>query len=330
MRRRDFIALFPGTAVLRPFLARAQQPERIRQVGLLMGLAESDPFTMGYVRELENALQQLGWRDNQNIKFTSRYAGGNPDRARALAAELVSMEPDLIVGHTTPVAAALHQITQTLPVVFVSIADPIAGGFVTSLARPGGNMTGFTNYEYSMGGKWLQILKEIAPKTEQVLLLLNPDTGSYYAEYMRSIDALAPSLSVQAKLVSVHDFDEIQRTIADLARVPRSGLIVLPSAPVTAKIKPIIDLVARYQLPTIYPFGSHAQEGGLVAYGVELNDLFRRAAGYVDRILKGEHPADLPVQAPTKYELVVNLKTARALGLTVSQILLAQADEVIE
>jgi ABC-type uncharacterized transport system substrate-binding protein len=211
----------------------------------------------------------------------------------------------LIIGHTTPVAAALQEATRTLPIVFVSITDPVTGGFVASMARPGGNMTGFTNYEFTMGAKWLEILKEIAPGTARVSLLLNPDTGSYYIEYLRAIEAVALSHSVQATLA-------------------------LPSAPITANIQLIIALAAQYRVPAIYPFGSHAKEGGLAAYGVELDDLFRRAADYVDRILKREKPADLPVQAPTKYELVINLKTAKALGLTIPPSVLARADEVIE
>jgi putative ABC transport system substrate-binding protein len=246
------------------------------------------------------------------------------------AGELVDMQPDLIVGHTTPVAAALSAATRTVPIVFVSITDPVVGGFVTSMARPGGNMTGFTNYEFSMGAKWLEILKEIAPSTARVSLMLNPDTGSYYVEYLRSVETSALTHSVQATLAPVHNSDEIQNVIAALGRESGSGLIVLPSAPITANIQLVIDLAARDRVPTVYPFGSHSKQGGLIAYGVDLNDLFRRAAVYVDRILKGDKPADLPVQAPSKYELVINLQTAKTLGLTVPSTLLARADEVIE
>jgi putative ABC transport system substrate-binding protein len=295
-----------------------------------MGLAETDPFTIKYVQVLRAALEKLGWTDSQNVQFTYRYAAGDPGRARAYAKELVDIHPDLIVGHTTPVAAALSQMTRTIPVVFVSITDPVRDGFVSSMAHPGGNMTGFTNYEFSMGAKWLEILKEMAPSTARVSLMLNPDTGSYYVDYLRSVEAVALSHSVQATLAPVHNSDEIQSAIATLGRESGGGLIVLPSAPITAKIQLVIELVARYRLPAVYPFGSHAKEGGLVAYGVELNDLFRQAAAYVDRILKGEKPADLPVQAPTKYELIVNLKTAKSLDLTVPASLLARADEVIE
>jgi putative ABC transport system substrate-binding protein len=330
VRRREFITLIGGAVVSWPLAARAQQPTGIRHIGVLMGLANTDPFTIKYGQVLGEALRNLGWTENKNIQFTYRYAAGDPDLARAFAKELVGMQPDLIVGHTTPVAAALSQTTHTVPVVFVSITDPVRDGFVASMARPGGNMTGFTNYEFSMGAKWLEILKEIAPSTSRVFLMLNPDTGSYYIDYLRSVEAVALTHSVQATLAPVRNSDEIESTIAALGRVSGGGLIVLPSAPVTAKIQQIIDLTARDRVPAVYPFGSHAKQGGLIAYGVELNDLFRRAADYVDRILRGEKPADLPVQAPTKYELVLNLETAKALGLTVPPSLLARADEVIE
>jgi putative ABC transport system substrate-binding protein len=330
MRRRDFIHAIVGLTTW-PLAAGAQtQPAGARHIGVLMGLAETDPFTIKYVQVLRAALEKLGWTDGQNVQFAYRYAAGDPGRARAYAKELVDIHPDLIVGHTTPVAAALSETTRTIPVVFVSITDPVRDGFVSSMAHPGGNMTGFTNYEFSMGAKWLEILKEMAPSTARVSLMLNPDTGSYYVDYLRSVEAVALSHSVQATLAPVHNSDEIQNAIAALGRESGGGLIVLPSAPITAKIQLVIELAARYRVPAVYPFGSHAKEGGLVAYGVELNDLFRQAAAYVDRILKGEKPADLPVQAPTKYELIVNLKTAKSLDLTVPASLLARADEVIE
>jgi putative ABC transport system substrate-binding protein len=328
MRRREFIAFLCGAATTWPLAVRAQQPSvGVRRVSVLMGLAEADPFTIKYVQELRNGLQNLGWTEGKNIQFAFRFASGDPDLGRTFAKELVDTQPDLIVGHTTPVAAALWQATRTVPVVFVSITDH---GFVATMARPGGNMTGFTNYEFSMGAKWLEILKEIAPSTARVSLMLNPDTGSYYIDYLRSVEAVALTHGVQATLAPVRNSGEIENTIAALGRETGGGLIVLPSAPVTAKIQQIIELVARARVPAVYPFGSHAKQGGLIAYGVELNDLFRRAADYVDRILKGEKPADLPVQAPTKYELVINLKTAKGLGLTVPPTLLARADEVIE
>jgi putative ABC transport system substrate-binding protein len=330
VNRREFIALLGGAAAAWPLAAHAQQPDPVRRVGVLMGLAETDQFTQGYVRELRDRLQQLGWTDSRKIQFTYRYAAGDPGVARAFAKELVEMQPDLIVGHTTPVIAALSQTTRTVPVVFVSIPDPVLNRFVASMARPGGNMTGFTNYEFTMGAKWLEVLKEIAPKTARVSLLLNPDTGSYYVEYLRSVETVALSSSVQATLAPVHNAGEIETTIKALAREPGGGLIVLPSAPITAHIDLVIGLAAQFRTPAVYPFGSYARQGGLLSYGVELNDLFHRAAEYVDRILRGEKPADLPVQAPTKYQLVINLKTAKTLGLEVPPQLLARADEVIE
>jgi putative ABC transport system substrate-binding protein len=326
LKRREFITLLGGAAAW-PLAARAQQPDRVRRIGVLMGLAETDQFTQGYVRELRDRLQQLGWTGSRKVQFTYRYAAGDPSVARAFSKELVDMQPDLIVGHTTPVVAALSQMTRTVPVVFVSISDPVLNGFVASMARPGGNMTGFTNYEFTMGAKWLEVLKEIAPETARVSLLLNPDTGSCYIEYLRSVETVALSSSVQATLAPVRNVGEIETTIKGLAREPGGGLIVLPSAPITAHIDLVIGLAAQFRTPAVYPFGSYARQGGLLSYGVEL---FLRAAEYVDRILRGEKPADLPVQAPTKYELVINLKTAKALGLEVPPTLLARADEVIE
>jgi putative ABC transport system substrate-binding protein len=328
MRRRVFIAGV-GAIAAWPTAARTQQAAS-RHVAVLMGLAETDPFTIRYAQALRGALGKLDWTEGQNIQFTYRYAAGDLALARTYAKQLVELAPDLIVAHTTPVAAALSQTTQTIPVVFVSITDPVRDGFVSSMARPGGNMTGFTNYEFSMGAKWLEILKEIAPNTARVSLMLNPDTGSFYVDYLRSVETVALTHSVQATLAPVHNSDEIENAIAALGREKGGGLIVLPSAPITVQIQRVIESTAHYRVPAVYPFGSHARQGGLAAYGVELNDLFRQAAGYVDRILKGEKPADLPVQAPTRFELVINLKTAKTLGLTIPPPLLATADEVIE
>jgi putative ABC transport system substrate-binding protein len=327
--RRQFITLLGGVAAW-PVGARAQQNERVRRIGVLMGLFEDDAGTMSYVESLRGGLQALAWSEGKNLEIAYRYAGGSPERARALAQELTALQPDLIVGHTTPVAAALQQATRTIPIIFVSITDPVAGGFAASLGRPGGNMTGFINYEYSMGAKWLEILKEIAPDTTRVSLMLNPDAGSYYVEYLRSVETVALRYAVQATLAPVQGPSEIERIVASLGREPGGGLIVLPSAPITAHSRLIIDLAARHRLPAVYAFRTYVVQGGLVSYGVHLSDLFRQAASYVDRILKGDKPAELPVQAPTKYELVINLKTAKALGLEVPPTLLARADEVIE
>jgi putative ABC transport system substrate-binding protein len=328
--RREFITLLGGAATSWPLTATAQPSEHKRRVGLLMGLAESDPDTIGYVQELRRTLQTLGWTEGQNLEFFYGYASGDPERARMLATELVARHPDVIVAHTTPVAAALHQATRTIPVVFVSIADPVVSGFATSFARPGGNLTGFTNYEFTMGAKWLEIIKEIAPRTTRVSLMLNPDSGAFYVEYLRSVDTVALSAGVQATLAPARGPDEIERVIVALAREPGGGLIVLPSAPITAHSRLINRLAIGHRLPTMYPFRAYAAQGGLVSYGINLPDLFGRAAHYVDRILRGSSPSEMPVQAPTRYELVINLKTAKALGLDVPATLLARADEVIE
>jgi putative tryptophan/tyrosine transport system substrate-binding protein len=328
IQRRQFIALLGGAAAALPLTSRAQKGERVRHIAVIAALAEND--SVSNIQQLRDALAALGWQEGKNIRFTYRYGGGNPERARVLAKEVVEMNPDLIVAHATPVVAALQRVTHNLPIVFVSVLDPVASGFVTSLARPGGNTTGFTNFEYTMGAKWLEVLKEIAPSTSRVALMLNPDLGSYYTGYLRSVETVALSNSVQATLAPVRNLDEIERTISALGRDPGGGLIVLPSAPITIHIRQIIEWTARYRLAAVYPFEQFAVEGGLVAYGVDLGDLFRRSTSYVDRILKGEKPADLPVQTPTKFKLVINLKTAKTLGLAVPPTLLARADEVIE
>src|SRR5712691_5401831 len=251
-RRREFVTLLGSAAAVWPLAAYAQQIERMRRISVLLGLAETDAGTKRYVQEFRRSLQALGWIEGQNVEIVYRYAAGNPERARALARELVALQPDLLVGHTTPVAAALQQATRTIPIIFVSITDPVVGGFVASLARPGGNITGFTNYEFTMGAKWLEILKEIAPGISRVSLMLNPDTGTYYVEYLRSVETVALSFAVQATLAPVRNADEIERVITGVGSEPGGGLIVLPSAPVTANIQLIIGLAARYRLPTIY------------------------------------------------------------------------------
>jgi putative ABC transport system substrate-binding protein len=329
MQRRQFITVLGGAAAW-PLAARAQQSDAMRHIGVITVLPENERATISNMQQLRGALDILGWTVGKNIRLSYRYGGGNPELARTFAKELVELQPDLIVAHATPAAAALHQLTPTLPIIFVSIIDPVASGFVGTLARPGGNMTGFTNFEFSMGAKWLEVLKEIAPETARVSLMLSPDMGSYYTGYLRSIEAVALSNGVQATLAPARNLDEIERIILALGREPGGGLIVLPSAPITIHIQQIIELVARNRLAAVYPFEHYAAQGGLVAYGVDLNDIFRRSATYVDRILKGEKPADLPVQMPTKFKLVINLKTAKALGLIVPPTLLAWADEVIE
>jgi ABC-type uncharacterized transport system substrate-binding protein len=330
MKRREFITLVGGATVGWPLAARGQQSDAMRHIGVMTVLTENERATISNVQQLRDGLEALGWRTGKNIRFTYRYGGGNPERARAFAKELIELQPDLIVAHATPAAAALHQSTRTLPIIFVSVLDPVASGFVATLSRPGGNMTGFTNFEFSMGAKWLEVLKEVAPETSRVALMLSPDMGTYYTGYLRSVESVALSNNVQATLAPARNLHEIGQVISALGREPGGGLIVLPSAPITIYIQQIIELAARNRLAAVYPFEHYAADGGLVAYGADLDDIFRRSAAYVDRILKGEKPADLPVQMPIKFKLVINLKTATALGLEIPPTLLARADEVIE
>jgi putative ABC transport system substrate-binding protein len=332
MRRRDLLMGLGGVTFCAP-PGWAQQPQQPKRIGVLTGQSENNPAIRRPVEELRRALRARGWREGDNLRVIYRYAAGDPDRVQRFAAEFVRIQPDVIVAHTALVVAALHQATRTLPIVFVSIPDPVADGFVESLARPGGNMTGFTNYDFTIGAKWLEILKEMAPGTQRFAVLLNPDAKSSYssyAGYWRSVEAGARAISVAARLAPVHNRDEIETAITSLAAEPGGGLIVPLSVPVTAYAGQIIELTARHRVPAIYGLGSYARQGGLVAYGTSLADLFGRAADYVDRILKGANPAVLPVQGPTKFELVINLNAAKALGLTVPPLLLAQADEVVE
>ena len=330
MRRRE-VVLFFGTALCGSPVW-GQQTLNPKRIGVLTGLSEDNPAAQSSIEALGKALEEQGWHEGQNLRVTYRFAAGDPEKVQRYARELVERQPDVIVAHTALVVATLHQATQRLPVVFVSIPDPVADGFVESLSHPGGNMTGFTNYDFTIGSKWLEILKEIAPETRRVSVLLNPDAEfsySSYSGYWRSVEAAAPATSVIAELAPGRNPDEIERVIAALAREPGGGLIVTPS-PIIAYLRQIIELSARYRIPSIYAFGAYARQGGLVSYGTDLDDLFRRAADYVHRILNGEKPANLPIQGPTKFELVINLKTANALGLSVPQLLLQRADEVIE
>jgi putative ABC transport system substrate-binding protein len=329
MRRRDFIKIVAGSAIAWPLAARAQQPERMRRVGVLMGRSANDPEGQAFVAAFLQGLQELGWSDGRNVTIDIRWFTGNNADARKYAAELLALAPDVILAHSSPVVAALGQITRTVPIVFANVADPVGAGYVESLARPGGNITGFTTYEYSMGGKWLQLLKEVAPGVTRVAVLRDPSIAAGPGQFA-AIQTVAPSLGVELRPVDVRDGDEIERAITAFAQSPNSGLIVTGS-PLSAFYRDlIIALAARHRLPAVYWSRIWAAAGGLISYGPDILDPFRRAAGYVDRILKGEKPADMPVQASTKYELVINLKTAKALGLTVAQSLLAGADEVIE
>jgi putative tryptophan/tyrosine transport system substrate-binding protein len=332
MRRREVIGILGGaaaSALLVAARARAQQNERMRRIGVLMNLAAEDPETKTRLAAFEQVLQHLGWTIGQNVRIDDRAAGGNTDRLRSYAAELVALAPDVILAQSSTAVALLLQATRSVPIVFADISDPVGAGFVDSLARPGGNATGFMLLEYSLSGKWLEFLKEIVPRLTRAAVLRDPANPAATAQF-GSIQAMAPSLGVEVSPVSVRDAGEIERAVEAIARTANGGLIVTPSASVSVYHDLIIALAARHKLPAIYSFRSLVTRGGLISYGPDTVDQFRNAAGYVDRILKGEKPADLPVQAPTKFELVVNLKTAKALGLDVPTAVLARADEVIE
>jgi putative tryptophan/tyrosine transport system substrate-binding protein len=330
MRRREFIALVGGSTVALSFTAGAQQGERVRRIGVLMGFAETDPTAHSWVKAFRDALAKLGWAEGSNLRLELRWAAADPDRIRTLAKELVELRPDVIFDQTTPVTSALARETETIPIVFVYVADPIGSGFAPSLAHPGGNITGFTYLEPTTGGKWVGLLKEVAPHTAHVAVLFNPATTPPLKFYMPSIQAAASSLAVEAVTAPVHAKDEIEGVIAAQARNPGGALLVMPDVFNDANRELIIALAARYGVPAIYPRPVFAESGGLVAYGADLTEQFRQAAGYIDRILKGANPGDLPIQQPTKFELVINLKTAKALGLQIPDKLLATADAMIE
>jgi putative ABC transport system substrate-binding protein len=309
-------------------VARAQQPERVRRVGILNILGSDDPEAQTRTTVFEQTLQQLGWTVGRDLKIETRQVGNDLDRIRRYAAELVALAPDVILSIGSLPIAALQQATRTIPIVFVNAPDPVGAGFVESMAHPGGNITGFSNFEYSMSGKWAELLKQIAPNVTRALVLRDPTSAGGIGQFA-AVRSVAQSLGVELTPVNVRDTDEIERTVAAFTRSGNGGVIVTTGG-TGARRKLIISLAARHKLPSVYPYRYYAVDGGLITYGPNSSDQFRRAAGYVDRILKGEQPADMPVQAPTKYELVVNLKTAKALGLTVPPSLLATADEVIE
>ncbi len=330
MQRREFITLLGGAAVAWPRAARAQQADRMRRVGVLWNLAADDPEGQARQRAFLQGLQELGWTDGRNMRIDYRWAGGDADRFRRYAAELVALAPDVILASASQSVAALLQTTRTVPIVFGSIIDPVGAGFVASLARPGGNATGFTLFEYSLSGKWLELFKEIAPNLTRIAILRDTTTSAGIGQFA-VIQAMAPpSFGVELSPIDVRDAGEIERDVAAFARGSNGGLIVTASSGAIVHRELIIMLAARHRLPTVYPFRFFVTSGGLISYGPDLNDQYRRAAGYIDRILKGEKATDLPVQAPTKYELAINLKTAKALGLTVPPSLLSRADDVIE
>jgi ABC-type uncharacterized transport system substrate-binding protein len=331
MKRREFIALLGGAAVARPMPLSAQQGDRMRRIGVLMAHPAGDLEFQAYLAAFQEGLQKLGWTEGRNIRIDSRW--GAPDDADARqrsVKELIALQPDLIFTHTTPSTAALLQQTHTIPIVFATLADPVGSGLVKSLARPGGNATGFIIMEPTTAGKWLELLLEIAPRVNRVAFLFNPATARYADIYLRPLKAAAASVAVEALAAPVHDRSEFESVFAAQAREPNGGLIVMPDSFVNVYRAEIVSLAARYHLPSVYPWRFFAELGGLLSYGSEQGDMFRLAATYVDRILKGEKPIDLPVQAPTEYKLVVNLKTAKALGLDVPVHLQQRADDVIE
>ena len=331
MRRREFITLLGGAAAMWPLAAIAQQADQVRRIGVLSNIGESDLEAQLMVTALHEELRKLGWIDGRNLRVDHRWAAGNPERATAFAKELVALKPEVIVGHTTPSVIALRKQTGTIPIVFVQISDPIGSGFITNLARPDGNLTGFTNFESSMVGKWVELLKEIAPGVERVAFLFNPQTAPYVTRYYQGpLETSARSLGLQPSASPVHDASEMESAVIAFSREPGGGLIVMPDSFNIVHRNQIIALAAQHRLPIISPYRFMAEEGGLMSYGVEPVELFRRAAAYVDRILKGAKPAELPVQAPTKFELVINLKAAKTIGLVVPSQLLARSDQLIE
>jgi putative tryptophan/tyrosine transport system substrate-binding protein len=328
MRRREFITIIGGAAAW-PLSARAQQGERLRRIGVLLTAASDDPEYQGRVGAFLQGLALLGWTIGRNLRIDTRWATTNADDIRKHAAELVALVPDIILAHGAGAVGALLQATRTVPIVFPVLGDPVAAGFVDSLARPGGNATGFINFEYGTAGKWLELLKQIAPGVTRAAVLRDTTEGSGTSQFA-VIQAVAPSLRIEVNPVNVRDAGEIEHAVAAFARSPNGGLVVTAGGATALHRALIIALAARHKLPAVYPERSFVAAGGLISYGPDYIDQYRRAAGYVDRILKGEKPADLPVQAPTKYETVLNLKAGKALGLAVPPTLLARADEVIE
>jgi len=331
MERREFITLLGGAAATWPLITRAQQADRIRRIGVLMAWPETEPEAQTNVATFRKELEKLGWTEDHNIRIDIRWAtSADAESVQRFAKELVALQPDLILSQNTPTTAALLHQTHTIPIVFGVVGDPVGSGFVASFARPGGNATGFAVMENSVGSKWLELLKEMAPRVSRVAVLFNPAMAPFAEYWLNPLKAAAPSFGVEPILAPVHDKSELESVIAAQAREANSGLFVMPDTFTIANRVEITSLAARYRLPAVYAFRFFTELGGLLSYGNDRNDNFRRAASYADRILKGENPSELPVQAPVKYELVINRKTAKALGLTVPMSLLGRADELIE
>jgi putative ABC transport system substrate-binding protein len=331
VKRREFIKLIGGAAAFSPLAVRAQQYDEVRRIGVVVNVAADDPEAQASVAAFKQALQQLGWSEGRNLQIDFRGAAGDPERMQAFAKELVALQPHVILTRSTPVTAALLRQTRTIPIVFTVVPDAVGERFVESLARPGGNATGFTNVEFSLTGKWLELLKEVAPRVKRVAFIFNPKLapggGSYYT---RLIEASAPPFAVTPTVAPVHGAADIERTIGDLVREPNGGLVVLPDATTLVHRRLIVALADRHHVPAIYAFRIVVTDGGLMSYGIDVVDQYRQAAGYVDRILKGTKPAELPVQLPTKFVMSINLKTAKELGLDVPLLLQQRADELVE
>ena len=330
MRRREFITLIGGTATAWPISARAQQPARLRQVAILRAEVAGDPEGLRNSSALIQGLQALGWAQGSNLRIELRWAGGSVDAVKALAKELVALAPDVIVVVSTPISAAVMQETHTIPIIFVQNFDPVGSGIVKSLVAPEGNITGFTSYEPAMGSKWLELLKGVAPQVASVAIMYNPQTAPYAGAFLRPIKAAAPSFAIQPTAMPIQDAGTIEKAIEAFARETNPGLLVLPDLTTTVHENVIVKLAVQHGMPGIYPWHHYVTAGGLMSYAVDLPVLWRRAASYVDQVLKGAKPANLPVQQPTKFELVINLTTAKALGLTIPASILSLADDLIE
>jgi putative ABC transport system substrate-binding protein len=329
MKRREFIALLGSGAVAWPLAAHPQQPEQMRRVGVLMGYAEIDPEAQAQVAALRQELRKLGWEEGPNIRIDVRFPAADADRVRAILMELMSLRPDVLVSNSNLVTAVVQAEVRAIPIIFTFVGDPVGSGFVSNEARPNGNLTGFANWEASMIGKWLELLKEVAPQVERVGFMRHPETPAHI-RFFKSAEALAPALNIKLVALDVHDADEIERGLTAFAAEHSGGVLVTPHALTLTNRDLIVALAARLRLPALYPATFYAKAGGLISYGFDPVNQFQQAAGYVDRILRGAKPADLPVQYPTKFQLVVNLKTAKALGLAIPESFLLRADEVIE
>jgi putative tryptophan/tyrosine transport system substrate-binding protein len=328
MKRREFITLLGGAAATWPLAARAQQADRVRRIGMLIGSAATDPESPPSIRAFQQTLQALGWTEGRNIQIDYRWSAGDVNVMRAHAKELLASRPDVVVTESTPATATVKEESAITPIIFVQAGNPIGSGFVKSFAHPGGNLTGFTNYEPTMAGKWLELLKEIAPRVRRAAALFNPKTHT--GQYWRELEAAAKAIAVEFVKAPVRDIDEIGDTIRNLAAEFNVGVLVMPDSFIRTNREHVVTLTVRHRIPAIYPFRFFAANGGLASYGMDVVEDYRSAASYVDRVLRGEKPADLPVQAPTKFQLVINVKTAKALGLEISPGLLLRADEVIE